>query len=68
MISGKNIVSVVLACNGYEIIDLGVMVPQEQIISKAIEEQVDCHWPERADHPFARGNDLCSQKKWKAGS
>ena len=38
---GKNIVSVVLACNNYEIIDLGVMVPPEIIIQRAIEEQVD---------------------------
>ncbi|MBT8282078.1 MAG: methionine synthase [Muriicola sp.] len=38
---GKNIVSVVLACNNYEIIDLGVMVPPEKIIQKAIEHQAD---------------------------
>ena len=38
---GKNIVSVVMACNNYEIIDLGVMVPVETIVQKAIEEQVD---------------------------
>ena len=38
---GKNIVSVVLACNNYEIIDLGVMVPPEVIIQHALEEQVD---------------------------
>jgi 5-methyltetrahydrofolate--homocysteine methyltransferase len=38
---GKNIVSVVLACNNYEIIDLGVMVPAERIIQTAIDEQVD---------------------------
>ncbi|RZS92229.1 methionine synthase [Aquimarina brevivitae] len=38
---GKNIVSVVLACNNYEIIDLGVMVPPEKIIETAIKEQVD---------------------------
>ncbi len=38
---GKNIVGVVLACNNYEIIDLGVMVPPEKIIATAIEEQVD---------------------------
>ncbi|TMU50960.1 methionine synthase [Flagellimonas algicola] len=38
---GKNIVSVVLACNNYEIVDLGVMVPPEIIIQKAKEEQVD---------------------------
>ncbi|WP_222983317.1 methionine synthase [Flagellimonas meishanensis] len=38
---GKNIVSVVLACNNYKIVDLGVMVPPEKIINKAKEEQVD---------------------------
>ena len=38
---GKNIVSVVMACNNYEIIDLGVMVPAETIVQKAIEENVD---------------------------
>ena len=38
---GKNIVSVVLACNNYEIIDLGVMVPPEKIIEAAIAHQVD---------------------------
>ena len=38
---GKNIVSVILACNNYEVIDLGVMVPTEQIIEKAISENVD---------------------------
>ena len=38
---GKNIVSVVMACNNYEIIDLGVMVPVEEIVQKAIDEQVD---------------------------
>jgi len=38
---GKNIVSVVLACNNYDIVDLGVMVPPEVIIQRAVEEQVD---------------------------
>ncbi len=38
---GKNIVSVVLACNNYEIVDLGVMVPPEKIIAAAIEHEVD---------------------------
>lgn len=38
---GKNIVSVVLGCNNYEIIDMGVMVPCEDILKKAIEENVD---------------------------
>lgn len=38
---GKNIVSVVMACNNYEVIDMGVMVPAEQIVRKAKEEKVD---------------------------
>ena len=38
---GKNIVSIVLACNNYEVIDLGVMVPAEVIVRKAIEERPD---------------------------
>jgi len=38
---GKNIVGVVLACNSYEIIDLGVMVPTEKILNAAIEQGVD---------------------------
>lgn len=39
---GKNIVGVVLSCNNYEIIDLGVMVPADKIIDTAIRENVDC--------------------------
>ena len=38
---GKNIVGVVMACNNYEVIDVGVMVPADQIIKKAKEENVD---------------------------
>ena len=38
---GKNIVAVVMACNNYEVIDLGVMVPAEQIVKKAVTEKVD---------------------------
>jgi 5-methyltetrahydrofolate--homocysteine methyltransferase len=38
---GKNIVGVVLGCNNYDIIDMGVMVPPERIIEKALAEQVD---------------------------
>ncbi|MBK1647420.1 methionine synthase [Rhabdochromatium marinum] len=38
---GKNIVAVVLQCNGYEVIDIGVMVPAETILKRAREEQVD---------------------------
>jgi len=38
---GKNIVGVILACNNYDIIDLGVMVPTETILREAIEQKVD---------------------------
>ena len=38
---GKNIVGVVLACNNFEIIDMGVMVPADKILDKALEENVD---------------------------
>ena len=38
---GKNIVGVVMACNNYDVIDMGVMVPAEQIVRKAKEENVD---------------------------
>ena len=38
---GKNIVSVILGCNNYEVIDLGVMVPTEEILKKAIEHGAD---------------------------
>lgn len=38
---GKNIASVVMACNGYQIIDMGVMIPAEHIVKTAIDEKVD---------------------------
>ena len=38
---GENIVGVIMTCNNYEVIDMGVMVPAEQIVRKAIEEKVD---------------------------
>lgn len=38
---GKNIVSVVMSCNNYEVIDMGVMVPADQIVKKAVAEHVD---------------------------
>ena len=38
---GKNIVGVVLQCNNYDVVDLGVMVPSEDILSRAREEKVD---------------------------
>ena len=38
---GKNIVGVVLACNGYDVVDMGVMVPNEKIVEKALEINAD---------------------------
>ena len=38
---GKNIVAIILSCNGYDVIDMGVMVPGEDIIAKAIESNAD---------------------------
>jgi 5-methyltetrahydrofolate--homocysteine methyltransferase len=38
---GKNIVSVVMGCNGYEVVDLGVMVPPEDIVRAALEHKPD---------------------------
>ncbi len=38
---GKNIINVVLSCNGYDVIDLGVMTPPEQIVERAIAERAD---------------------------
>ncbi len=38
---GKNIVGVVLGCNGYDVVDLGVMVPTEKILAEAIKHKVD---------------------------
>ena len=49
---GKNIVSVVLACNNYEIVDLGVMVPPEKIINAAKEEKSGYYRVERSYNPI----------------
>ena len=51
---GKNIVSVVLACNNYEIVDLGVMVPPEKIIETAKKKECRCYWFKWIDNPFVR--------------
>ena len=47
---GKNIVGVVLQCNNYEIVDLGVMVSSDKILQTAIDEKVDIIGPVRPDH------------------
>ena len=54
---GKNIVGVVLACNEYEVVDLGVMVPAARILEKAIEIDADLDRAVRADHAVARRDD-----------
>ncbi len=50
---GKNIVGVVLACNNYEVIDLGVMVPAEKILERAKAGEGRHDRPEWTDHAFA---------------
>ena len=50
---GKNIVGVVLQCNNYEVIDLGVMVPADRILDAAVEPQGGYRRPLRPDHAFA---------------
>ena len=49
---GKNIVGVVLGCNGYDIIDLGVMVPADKILDTAEKENADIIGLKRIDHSF----------------
>ena len=51
---GKNIVGVVLQCNGYEVIDLGVMVPWQDILKAANENRGGHDRPLRPDHALAR--------------
>ena len=53
---GKNIVGVVLGCNNYEVIDLGVMVPADRILAAAREHGADIVGPLRAHHALARGD------------
>ena len=53
---GKNIVGVVLQCNNFEVIDLGVMVPAQKILDTARERERRHHRPVRPDHAVARGD------------
>ena len=53
---GKNIVGVVLQCNNFEVVDLGVMVPAQKILQTARDEQRRHHRPLRPDHAVARGD------------
>ena len=63
---GKNIVGVVLGCNNYEVIDLGVMVPCEKILADRPRAEGGHHRPERADHAVARRNGRTSPERWSA--
>ena len=58
---GKNIVGVVLGCNNYEVIDLGVMVPCEHILAAAREQKADIVGLERAHYAVAGRNGACGQ-------
>lgn len=42
---GKNIVAIILSCNGYNVVDMGVMVPAEDIVAKAKRNQCRLHRP-----------------------
>ena len=66
---GKNIVGVVLGCNGYEVIDLGVMVPAETILDTAVERGLRRRRALGADHAVARRDGRTSRRRWSgAGS
>ena len=65
---GKNIVGVVLGCNNYEVIDLGVMVPAAKILHAAIEQKADIDRPERPDHAVARRDGRRSRARWSAAA
>ena len=58
---GKNIVGVVLACNNYEVIDLGVMVPCEKILANCARAKLRHHRIERPHHALSRRDGPCRQ-------
>ena len=64
---GKNIVGVVLGCNNYEIVDLGVMVPAEKILAGGRGTERRHHRPERADHAVAGRDGACGEGDDAAG-
>ncbi len=59
---GKNIVGVVLRCNNFDVIDLGVMVPAQKILDAASAEQRRHDRPVRPDHAVAGGNEPCRRE------
>ena len=64
---GKNIVGVVLQCNNYEVIDLGVMVPAAKILETAQKEKRRHHRALRPDHAVARRDVPCRGRDGAAG-
>ena len=64
---GKNIVGVVLQCNDYEVIDLGVMVPCARILETARREQADLDRTVRPDHSVARGDVVRRERDEREG-
>ena len=65
---GKNIVGVVLQCNNYEVIDLGVMVPAQKILDKAKEVKRRHHRPVRIDHAVLGRDGQLRSRDGAAGS
>ena len=61
---GKNIVGVVLQCNNYEVIDLGVMVPAQKILDAAQGARRRRHRPVRPDHAVASTRWSTSRRRW----
>ena len=59
---GKNIVTVVLQCNNFEVVNMGVMVPCHEILARAKVEGADIVGPVGADHAFARGDAVRRQR------
>ena len=64
---GKNIVGVVLACNNYEIIDLGVMVPTQKILETARDRKGRCDRAFGADHAIAGRDGACCRRNGARG-
>ena len=63
---GKNIVGVVLQCNNYDVVDLGVMVPAQKILDTAKAEKRRPHRPLRPDHAVASTRWSTSPARWSA--
>ena len=64
---GKNIVGVVLQCNGYEVIDLGVMTPTQKILDTAARTQGQYHRPVRPDHAVPGRDGACRLRNGASG-